>query len=278
MSAIPFTGAQALARFAARTTVARVVLGLALVVLVVLTALAARHPQLDKKPLLPTNSGGIIVLDVSASIASDTYARIGQELQKLVDAGGRYGLVVFSSGAYQALPPGTPASALRPLIRFFTLPTTVTAGEQPTYPRNPWSSSFTSGTQIARGLDLARQIEAANHVKNKSVVLISDLADDPTDLSRLNDVLAAYKHDRVKLLIVPLNAADVDLARFSAVAAKTLATPSPGSHPPVAAPARASFPTTLVVLTIVVALLLGLNELRSARLRWGDAAAAGAAV
>jgi hypothetical protein len=278
MSAIPYTGAQTLARYAARTTVARVVLGIALVALVVLTALAARHPQLDKKPLLPANSGGIIVLDVSASIASDTYARIGQELQKLVDAGGRYGLVVFSSGAYQALPPGTPASALRPLIRFFTLPGQVTPGEQPTYPRNPWSQSFTSGTQIARGLDLARQIETANNVKNKSVVLISDLADDPTDLSRLNDVLAAYKHDRIKLLIVPLNAADVDLARFSAVAAKTLATPSPGSHPPVAAPARASFPTTLVVLTVVVALLLGLNELRSARLRWGGGAAAETAV
>jgi hypothetical protein len=274
VSAVPYTGAQALARIAARTTVARVLLGIALVALVVLTALAARHPQLNKKPLLPANSGGIIVLDVSASISSDTYQRIGQELQKLVDAGGRYGLVVFSSGAYQALPPGTPASALRPLIRFFTLPGQVAPGEQPVYPRNPWSLSFTSGTQIALGLDLARQIEAANGVKKKSVVLISDLADDPSDLSRLNDVLAAYKHDGVKLLIVPLNAAGPDLARFNQVAVKTLATPSPGAGAPVAAPAHASFPTTLVLLTVLVALLLGLNEVRSARLRWGGVAEA----
>jgi hypothetical protein len=270
MSAIPYTGASVLGRIAARTTVARVLLAIALVALVVLTALAARHPRLDKTPLVPANSGGIVVLDLSASISSDTYSRIGQELQRLVDAGGRYGLVVFSVDAYEALPPGTPSSAIQPLIRYFTLPTQVAPGEQPSYPRNPWTQSFTGGTQIARGLQLALQIEAANHVKKKSVILISDLADDPNDLSRLNDVLAAYKHDKIKLLIVPLNAATSDLQRFSQVAVKTLATPSPGTHPPKAAPARASFPTLLVALTVVVALLLGVNEVRSARLRWGE--------
>jgi hypothetical protein len=273
VSAVPYTGAGALARVAARTTVIRVVLALLLIALVVLTALAARHPRVDKQPLLPANSGGIVVLDLSASISADTYSRIGQELQKLVDAGGRYGLVVFSSTAYQALPPGTPASALQPLIRFFTLPKQVAPGEQPTYLLNPWTKSFTSGTQISRGLDLARQIERDSHVKNPAVVLISDLADDNNDSSRLNDVLTAYKHDGVKLYIVPLNAAENDLHRFDAVAVKKLATPGATAGPPEAAPARSSFPTLLVLLTALVAALLGVNEVRSARLRWGGPAA-----
>src|SRR4029079_10920439 len=95
-------------------------------------------------------------------------------------------------------PPGSSAASLEPLIRFFTLPTHVAPGEQPTYLRNPWTTSFTSGTQIARGLDLARQIARDNRIRKPSVVLISDLADDPNDSSRLNDVLEAYRHDGVK--------------------------------------------------------------------------------
>jgi hypothetical protein len=271
LSAVPYTGAQSLARVAARTTVARVLLALALIALVVLTALAARHPQVNKHPLLPANAGGIVVLDLSASISEDTYSRIGQELQKLVDAGGRYGLVVFSANAYEALPPGSPASELKPLIRYFVLPTQTTPGEQPTYPRNPWSRSFTSGTQIARGLDLARQIEVDGHAKHPTVVLISDLQDDSSDSSRLNDVLTAYKHDGVKLYIVPLNATESDLQRYASVAVKTLSTPGFTPGPPTSAPARSSFPMLLVALTVVVALLLGVNEVRAARLRWSAA-------
>jgi hypothetical protein len=276
VSAVPYTGAQTLVRAAARTSVVRAVLALALIALVVLTALAARHPRLDKHPLLPANAGGIVVLDLSASISEDTYSRIGQELQKLVDAGGRYGLVVFSSNAYEALPPGSPASELKPLIRYFVLPSQINPGEQPSYPRNPWTKSFTGGTQIARGLDLARQIEVDGHVKHPTVVLISDLQDDASDLSRLNEVLTAYKQDRVKLYIVPLNATESDLQRYSSVAVATLQTPGFTPGAPKSSPAHTSFPTLLVVLTALVATLLGLNEIRSARLRWGGAAEAAA--
>ncbi len=129
--------------------------------------------------VLPPRSGGVVVLDLSASIASDTYSRIRRTLQELVTRGGRYGLVVFSSDAYLALPPGTPASALEPGIRYFTLPAKVAPGEQPNFPKNPWSSTFTSGTRISAGLELARQVEVANGAHQPAVVLVSDLADDP---------------------------------------------------------------------------------------------------
>jgi hypothetical protein len=268
-SAIPYTGVQAFARAAARTMVVRVVLAFALLALVVAAALSARHPHLNRQPLIAPNAGGMLVLDLSASISSDTFSRIGQTLTELANRGGRYGLVVFSSTAYEALPPGTPASALRPLIRYFRLPTNVPPGEQPTYPVNPWTSSFTGGTQIARGLDLARQIELANHAKHPAVVLISDLQDDPNDLDRLTEVLTGYKREKIALTVIPLNAAENDLARYAQIATRIIPAELPGQNSSASALPHTSFPTWLVVLAVVIAALLALNELRSARLRWG---------
>jgi hypothetical protein len=112
---IPYAGARIFAQIAARTTLARAALSIVLVALVLATAAAARHPQLNEPQFTPPHAGGIVVLDLSASISADTYSRIGQTLRQIVRRGGRYGLVVFSNTAYEALPPGTPASALQPL-------------------------------------------------------------------------------------------------------------------------------------------------------------------
>jgi hypothetical protein len=214
------------------------------------------------------------VLDLSASISTDTYSRVGEALTELVAPGGRYGLVVFSSSAYEALPPGTPASALKPLVRYFTLPKQVVAGEQPTFVTNPWTNSFTAGTQISQGLELARQIEVASGARHPAVVLISDLADDPNDQQRLPGVIEAYHRNGIDLRIVALNAAPGDANFFKLLvgtATSITAASLPGEHPSAAAPAHASFPSWIVILTIAVASLLAANELRSARLRWGDA-------
>jgi hypothetical protein len=271
MSWVPYTGDQGLARIAARTTVARLVLGIALIALVLAAADAARHPQLDKQPLLSPKAGGMIVLDLSASISSDTYSRIGESLTELANRGGRYGLVVFSSSAYEALPPGTPASALKPIIRYFTLPTQVVAGEQPTFPVNPWTS-FTGGTQISKGLDLARMIEIDNGARHPAVILISDLADDVNDQQRLPGVLQAYLRAKIHLSIVGLNAAPNDEIYFKKLlgsAASFTSAPLPSENPSAAVAPHASFPTWIVIFAIAVASLLAANELRSARLRWG---------
>ena len=274
MSWVPYTGTKALARAAARTTVARAVLGVALLALVLAAAAAARHPQLDKQPVLSSNAGGMVVLDLSASISSDTYSRIGVSLTELATRGGRYGLVVFSTDAYEALPPGTPASALKPLIRYFTLPKQVAPGEQPTFPVNPWSNSFTGGTQISRGLELARQIEIADGARHPAVVLNSDLADDPIDQQRLPGVIQAYQRAGIALRIVALNAAPSDelyFKRLVGTAASIIPASLPGEHPSAVASPHTSFPTWIVIFAIAVASLLAANEVRSARLRWAEA-------
>src|SRR5437870_3727832 len=149
MTAIPVPGARALSRNARRTALVRGALAVTTCALVLLVAAAGRHPRAGQPSSLPVRSGDVIVLDLSASISSDTFSRIGDTLGKLVATGGRFGLVVFSNVAYEALPPGTPASALRPLIRYFTLPANPPPGGAVAFPTNPWTLSFSRGTHIS---------------------------------------------------------------------------------------------------------------------------------
>src|SRR6266511_3268220 len=136
--AIPLADTAALAGAARRTAAIRLAAALGLVGLAAAAILLGRHPRTHEVRFLPERSNGIVVLDLSASISSDTYSRIGQTLIELASSRGRYGLVIFSDTAYEALPPGSPATALRPLIRFFTLPPQRVPGVAPTFPDNPW--------------------------------------------------------------------------------------------------------------------------------------------
>jgi len=269
MSAVPYTGARAFARLATRTTVVRVALGAVLAALVLAVAATARHPKLDKAPLVAPTAGGVLALDLSASISSDTFSRIGATLADLSSRGGRYGLVIFSTSAYEALPPGSPASALKPLVRYFQLPQRTAPGRQSTYPPNPWTKSFSAGTQISRGLELARRVELDRRTRRPAVVLISDLADDPNDLSRLTAELEAYRANGIKLTVIPLNAAPSDLGRFAGVATRVIPASTLEDRPAAGRPPRAVLPTALILLIVVIASLLAANELRTARLRWG---------
>jgi hypothetical protein len=249
------------------------VLAIVLVVFVVACAAVARRPQLQASTpaYVPPAAAGIVVLDLSASIASDTYSRIGETLRQLVARGGRYGLVVFSDLAYEALPPGSPAAALAPLQRYFTLPAHSASGVAPNFPRNPWSRQFTAGTRISRGLELARTIIVEDRIRRPAVVLVSDLADEPQDVQQLTAILLAYRRDRIPLRVVALNPSPDDASFFQRVLGKgTAILPArlPG-EPGYAAPApRAAVPAWLVGLTAAVAALLALNTLWTARLRW----------
>jgi hypothetical protein len=273
MSAIPFTGALGLVRIARRTRLVRVVLGVALVLLVLATAYSARRPHSASQAGLPVHSGDLIVLDLSASVSQDTFSRIGETLRRLVAGGGRYGLVVFSGVAYEALPPGTPASALQPLVRYFTLPDRAAPGLAPTFPVNPWSASFSGGTRISAGLELARTLRIESHLRRASVVLVSDLADDPDDKNRLNQIVAAYRQEAIPLKVVSLNASQRDAEYFGHLTPTALKDgPAPAEStaptPTGLAPGRSPFPLLLVLLVVAVAAAAAANELWSARLRW----------
>jgi hypothetical protein len=269
MSSIPLADAPAFAPQARRTLLVRSALVALAAGAVVAVALLARAPHSRTIVALPSHADAIVVLDLSASIGSDTFSRIGATLGSLARSHGRYGLVVFSAGAYEALPPGTPAEDLAPLVRYF-VPQRQGAGFAETYPRNPWTDVFSAGTRISSGLELAHQVGTG--VRRPVVILVSDLDDDPTDLPRLASIVLAYRRDRIPLRIVGLNPSSQNAAFFQKLAGPAtpiveagVATPAPRLQN------RTPFPWTLVALVVAVALAIAAHELWVARLEWEPA-------
>jgi hypothetical protein len=270
MTAIPLAGLGRLERARRRTTAIRAALAALLVVLVVATTVLATRPAGKTLSFLPGGATGIVVLDLSASISTDTYQRIGKTLNELAATNGRYGLVVFSDVAYQALPPGTPSAALKPYARYFTLPSAQN-GFLPQFPVNPWTNSFSGGTRIAAGLGLALKIIQDQNVKRPAVILVSDLNDDPGDLKNLAGVSLAYRQAGIPVRIVALDPQPNDEALFGRLlerAATVQHARLPGERSLTVGP---DIPPVLAALAVLVALALAANELWAARLTWGDA-------
>ena len=267
MSAIPLADAPALRAPARRTAAVLALLAALGLAALVALLLLSRNPHTRTIVPLPPHADAVLVLDVSASISSDTYSRIGGTLAALSRSGGRFGLVVFSDEAYEALPPGTPAVDLAPFVRYFTLPPQREPGFAPAFPPNPWDTTFTGGTKISAGMDLAHSIavEGAHHA---TVVLVSDLDDDPGDLTRLATVLLAYRRDGVPVRVVGLNPSPDDLAFFrrllpagsAVVQAPTLSQAPPHETTP--------FPWALVALTLAAAAAAALRWAWAPRLDW----------
>jgi hypothetical protein len=270
MTAIPLAGLGRLEHARRRTTAIRAALAGLLVVLVVAAAVVAMRPAGKTLTFLPGGTTGIVVLDLSASISTDTYQRIGKTLNELAATNGRYGLVVFSDVAYQALPPGTPSAALKPYARYFTLPPAQN-GFLPQFPVNPWTNSFSGGTRIATGLGLALKIIQDQHVKRPAVILVSDLNDDPGDLKNLAGVSLAYRQAGIPVRIVALDPQPNDEALFGRLlerAATVQHARLPGERSLTVGP---DVPPVLAALAVLVALALAANELWAARLTWGHA-------
>jgi hypothetical protein len=268
-TAIPLTDARVLRPLARRTNVIRlslaaVALGAALTAFVV-----ARHPGTHALVPLASRGDTIVVVDLSASISTDTYAQIGATLSSLARGGGKLGLVVFSDQAYEAFPQGTPARDLAPVARLFEVPQQATPGFAPTVPANPWTARFSGGTKISAGLTLAHTLAVADPRAPATVVLVSDLSDDPNDLRRLSSILLAYRRDHVPVRIVGLNPADADVAFFrhalSPAPAVVNAPVSTVGEPAV----RTRFPWALVLSALLACAALATLEVWAPRLEWG---------
>jgi hypothetical protein len=265
-TAIPLGDARALRRFATRTRLVRIGLAVAILTLGVLAVLFARTPANRNGPVLPAGSDGVVVLDLSASTSASEYAEINRYLTELIKSNGRFGLVLFSDKAYEALPPNAPASALATLAPYF----------QPPYPTSPWAAGFSFGTSISQGLDLAHNVLDGDGVKRRDVWLISDLSDSVKDRPLLNRSLRSYLASGIALHVLPIAPRPRDLAQYR----RLFGTQSPTIRvrPLPAAPPRSSsyaFPIALAVVALLVAVALGINELVSPTLRWGRRAAEG---
>jgi hypothetical protein len=270
VTGIPLADASALRAPARRTLVVGAALAVISIGAVLAAVLVSRAPHTRTIVPLPANAQTVLVLDLSASISSDTFSQIGGTLAALARSGNRFGLVVFSEQAYEAMPPGTPAADLLPFVRYFTLPKQKAPGFAPSFPANPWQSTFTGGTRISSGLDLAHSIAVAGG-RRATVVLVSDLDDDPGDLARLAAVLLAYRRDHVPVRIVGLDPSPANVALFD-----RLLSPRPVvvQAPPPSATAPHSttpFPWTLLALALTAAGALALRAAWAPRLDWGRA-------
>jgi hypothetical protein len=243
---------------------------LALVLALLAALTSPRDPQRTAE-LLPPGSNGIAVVDVSASISWETYARIASTLDRLRRGGGRAGLVLFSDTAYQALPPGTPVAELRGFERFFVVPRASSAGLQPQPPRSPWTEAFSAGTRISTGLALALQRIREQNLRRPVVLLVSDLDDDAGDLESLTSVALAYRKLGIPIRVVGLNPSPEDerlverlLPQGGSVIQSTLpGERQGGARPPVPGGVLAA----AIALSLTLALFLALTE----RLRWSRA-------
>jgi hypothetical protein len=272
---IPLSDADRFARSARRTRIVRLVLACALVGSVVAAFFVA--PGSASRTYLPPNAVGIVVLDVSSSVKPETYYRIEQALAAIAGSETRLGLVVFSDVAYEALPPGTRSVELKPLLRFFAPATGAdTSAADAEQARSPWDQWFSAGTRISSGLYLAAHMLEQQHVRRGAVILISDLADDPTDLSRLAAAVVYLDERKIPLEIVGLNPKAEDLDFFRNLLGDEAIFKEASLPTEAQAEGKISlsgtFSVALLVFAALVVVLLAVNEWWTEPLSWKEAA------
>ena len=125
---------------AERTTLLRLGLALALAATLSAAVLLARTAGSGRAAVLPAGTNtGVVVLDMSASVAGPAFVRIGNVVRGLVATNQTIGLVMFSDVAYELLPPNSPPSSLQQFLRFFA-PRRVNGGS-PVFGQSPGTSS-----------------------------------------------------------------------------------------------------------------------------------------
>jgi hypothetical protein len=258
----------------------RLVLALALVASLVSAYVLSRGLAVRQGGFLPVGSTGVIVLDLSASVSQAANRRIAGVIDNAVESDQPTGLAFFSDTAYELVPPRTPGDELRPLLRFFR-PKPISPAERlrileetggqggDVFVKNPWADDFRGGTRISAGLRLARQMLLREHIRHGSVLLVSDLDYSSADSSALTQVLLQYRAERLPLRIVPLFPSKEDRDFFGRILGadplvswKELSDSigrqaTPGSS--------GTLPTGLLVVGVLAALLLAVNELQGAR-------------
>ena len=196
-SAVPLTDLPNLQHAARRTLVVRLAVAVGLLALLTGAVVTAGDARGRRSEIVPSETTSVVVVDLSKSIVDNEFRRIGATLRSLIDSDTPTGLVVFSDISYELLPPGSPASALVPVLRYFT-------PVRGSFPVNPWQATFRAGTQISAALQLAHDMLLRRQVANGSIVLVSDLETAPSDFVMLTRTLTRFRAAGVKVRVVPL--------------------------------------------------------------------------
>lgn len=304
--AIPLADLRELRAPLLRTALIRFGLALALLTLLAAAFVIVRDDDsAGSAALIPGAEGGVIVLDLSASIGSTPHLRTANALRYVQQTRQTFGLVIFSDSAYELVPPGTPHTEMKSFMRYFgnvRLYPCIRRGSRPCpggsyevpedtspteYRRlveeatrggrrvNPWSGSFRSGTRISRGLETARTILEREGMAGLGILLISDLDDSLFDVPNLTQTLIRFERENVPLKVVGLRPAKDDRELFRRVLGDEAFVTRPELQRKREALAReqrngagTAFPWALAGAAGLILLLLALNEHLCGRLTW----------
>jgi hypothetical protein len=240
-----------------RTWVLRIVLAGATAVLLFAAATSARGLETRETTLLPSGTTGLVVVDLSLSIADQDYHQVRRVLRGLLEADARIGLVVFSDVPYELLPPGTPASELRPMLRLLVPPRLGT-------PVNPWRGTFRAGTRISTALGLAQSIIERDDVTNASILLVSDLETAPDDVPTLVRTVDAIRRSDISLRVLGLAPSSDARTIFGGLLQqgefRVASEPTPGEPSESSSETTSEIPFALVVLGAAFFLALAAHE------------------
>jgi von Willebrand factor type A domain len=242
---------------ARRTLALRVLSVGAALALLFAAAASARDLDTRERGLLPTDTIGIAVVDLSLSITEENYHRVRYVLRRLIAENARIGVVFFSDVPYELLPPGTPASELQPMLRLLVPPA---LGQ----PVNPWGGVFRAGTRISPALQLAKEMLERDRVRNGSILLVSDLETAPEDVPALVRVLEEIRRSRFALKVSPIApSSDARLIFEGFLEEGAFAVPAgtaTGAEPVPEGESTTALPTTLLVLGALFFLALSVHE------------------
>jgi VWA domain containing CoxE-like protein len=261
---IPTGERRALRRPVFRTGLLRALLALSLLGALALAYVLARNDDVRYAPLLPSDTTGVVVLDLSGSVGD--FRKIGQTFRRLAEEDERTGLVVFSDAAYELVPPGSPGRELQSLVRLFT---PLREGGN-VYPVNAWDAAeFRGGTRISAGLQVAREALAREGVTRGSVLLVSDL-DVTQDAEEVSQALVALRRGGIGLRIVPLSPLPEHLAFFEQLVARSAFLSEADAGASVATPEErrlgGALPWEFMLVAALLVVLLSVNERFLARL------------
>jgi hypothetical protein len=238
-----------------RARILRVLFGGAALLLVVVAAASARDLDTSARTLIPSETTGVVVVDLSLSIAPEDYSAVRGAFRRLVAENPDIGLVVFSDVAYELLPPGTPAAELEQMLRLLVAPRLGS-------PINPWSQAFRAGTKISSALQLAREMLERDGVRAGSILLVSDLETAPDDVPPLTRVVDSLRRSSIDLRVFALSPSNDARAIFAGLLEEGAfeATGGGVEEEETESQAGAGLPTRLLLLGALFFVALALHE------------------
>jgi hypothetical protein len=250
-----------LRRPALRTRIVRGVLVVVAVALLAAAAASASNLDSRERGLLPAGTVGVVVVDLSLSISDDDYNVVRAAFRRLVAEDAPIGLVVFSDVAYELLPPGTPASELRPMLRLLVPPR---LGP----PINPWTDTFRAGTRVSTALDLARDMLERDKVANGSILLVSDLETAPDDIPLLARTVDGLRRSAIDLKVVAIApSSDARVIFEGLLQDRAFAAPLDSENAlPTSSETSSTLPVALLVVSGLLFLTLAFHERFGGRL------------